>query len=91
MAEQFASGRKAWGLCDRCAQRFRLRKLQAETQAGKTVNNLVCPSCFDKDHPQLMQGRRPVHDPQALRDARPDNSYASSGLLADGTPGVGSR
>jgi hypothetical protein len=91
VAEQFASGRKAWGLCDRCSQRFRLRKLQSETKAGVEVNNLVCPSCFDVDHPQLMQGRRPVNDPQALRDSRPDTSYASSGPLADGTPGVGSR
>lgn len=72
MSDAFASGRKAWGICDRCGMRFRLVSLKPETVAGVQLDNRVCKSCFDKDHPQLMQGKTPVLDPQALRNPRPD-------------------
>ena len=73
MANQYAAGKKALGICDRCGFRFLLKKLKGETRKGASVGNLVCVSCFDEDHPQLMVGSRPVSDPQALRNPRPDN------------------
>lgn len=73
----YASGKYALGLCDRCGRAFRLLELREETVAGQPANNRVCWSCFDQDHPQLMLGREPMDDPQALRNARPDN-YVSN-------------
>ena len=39
---------------------------------------MVCRECWEADHPQLMLGMYPVDDPQALRNPRPDRSYAAS-------------
>ena len=91
MGNRFASGKKAIAECDRCGQRFLLKKLKKEIIKGKTFDLLVCPECWDPDHPQLHLGEFPVDDPQALRNPRPDRSYVASGLLADGYQGEGSR
>lgn len=91
MANQFASGKNAIAECDRCGQRFKLQRLRGEVVKLKPVNNLVCPACWDPDHPQLQLGMYPVQDPQAVRNPRPDRSYYASGLLPSGFPGEGSR
>jgi hypothetical protein len=91
MSNRFASGKKAIAECDRCGQRFKLRQLRTEIVKTKEYNLLVCPECWDPDHPQLQLGMYPVSDPQGLRNPRPDRSYVTSGLLADGYPGGGSR
>jgi len=91
MGNRFASGKKAIAECDRCGQRFLLKRLKKEIIKGKTFDLLVCPECWDPDHPQLHLGEFPVDDPQALRNPRPDRSYVASGLLADGYQGEGSR
>jgi hypothetical protein len=91
MGNRFASGKKAISECDRCGQRFLLKKLKKEIIKGKNFDLLVCPECWDPDQPQLHLGEFPVDDPQALRDPRPDRSYVASGLLADGYQGEGSR
>ena len=91
MGNRFASGKNAISECDRCGQRFKLTILKKQVLKTKTINFLVCPSCWDPDHPQLQLGMYPVSDPQGLRDPRPDRSYVASGLLADGLPGEGSR
>lgn len=91
MANRFASGKIAIAECDRCGFRFKLKDLKKLVVKTKTFNTLVCTSCWDPDHPQLQLGMYPVNDPQGLRDPRPDRSYVSSGLLADGFPGEGSR
>lgn len=75
---KFANGAKAGAFCDRCNFRFPLGKLRTETIRGKTTNWLVCNSCWDEDHPQNFQGMTPVHDPQAIRNPRPDPSLAES-------------
>ncbi len=72
MGNQFASGKIAWGLCDRCGFRQLLNELKGETVKQKRTGLLVCGSCWDADHPQLMQGTRPISDPQALRNPRKD-------------------
>ena len=91
MGNRFASGKNAISECDRCGQRFKLKVLKTEIIKLKNYNLLVCPECWDPDHPQLQLGMFPVDDPQALRNPRPDRSYVVSGLLADGYSGGGSR
>jgi hypothetical protein len=91
MSNRFASGKNAIAECDRCGQRFKLKVLKTEIIKTKEYNLMVCPPCWDPDHPQLQLGMYPVDDPQALRNPRPDRSYVLSGLLADGELGGGSR
>ena len=91
MGNRYASGKNAIAECDRCGQRFKLKILKTEIIKTKEYNLMVCPPCWDPDHPQLQLGMWPVDDPQALRNPRPDRSYVISGLLADGELGGGSR
>ena len=91
MGNRFAAGKHAISECDRCGQRFKLKVLKTEIIKTKKYDLLVCPACWDPDHPQLQLGMWPVDDPQALRNPRPDRSYVVSGLLADGESGGGSR
>jgi hypothetical protein len=79
MSNRFASGKNAIAECDRCGQRFKLKVLKTEIIKTKQYNLLVCPECWDPDHPQLQLGMWPVDDPQALRNPRPDRSYVLSG------------
>jgi len=70
--QRFASGKKAKGVCDVCGFTYKLRELKTTTVKGRVTNIKACPECWDEDHPQLRLGEFPVHDPQALRDPRPD-------------------
>lgn len=91
MGNRFASGRNAIAECDRCGFRFKLTALRKEVVKTKIQNVLVCSECWSPDQPQLQLGMFPIDDPQAVRNPRPDRSYVSSGLLADGYQGEGSR
>jgi hypothetical protein len=104
MGNRFASGKWAIAECDRCGQRYKLKELKKQVLKTKTYNLLVCPTCWDPDHPQLQLGMYPVDDPQALRDPRKDLSYFQSGATglqltntpnttvdSDGVPAEGSR
>ena len=91
MGNRFASGKNSIAECDRCGFRFKLTKLKMEVVKTKLYQLLVCPQCWDPDHPQLQLGMYPVDDPQGVRNPRPDRSYVASGLLADGSTGEGSR
>jgi hypothetical protein len=91
MGNRFTSGKNSISECDRCGQRFKLTLLKKEVIRTKTYNLLVCPECWDPDHPQLLLGLYPVDDPQAVRNPRPDQSYYQSGLTTDGSLGGGSR
>ena len=79
MGNRFASGKNAIAECDRCGFRFKLTVLKTEIIKLKKYDLLVCPQCWDPDHPQLQLGMFPVDDPQALRNPRPDRSYVVSG------------
>ena len=68
MSSEFASGRYAFGFCDRCGFRYDLNELKAEFEDKKP-------------NPQLQLGRFRVFDPQTLRDPRPDNSKIESQSL----------
>lgn len=72
MSTSFATGRIAWGMCDRCGQRQQLRSLRDQVVDQKATGLMVCKECLDVDHPQLRLGKTPVFDPQALRNPRPD-------------------
>lgn len=91
MATRYAVGKWAFGFCDICGQRYPLSKLRHLTIKTKRTNILACPEDWNPDHPQLQLGMYPVEDAWALRNPRPDTSYQTSGLTADGTPGEGSR
>lgn len=91
MGNRFASGKWAISVCDRCGQGYKLRVLKKEVIKGRNYDLLVCPTCWDPDHPQLHLGEQPVYDPQGLRNPRPDRSYVTSGLDANGYPSGGSR
>jgi hypothetical protein len=83
MPTPYARGKRAFGFCDVCAQRYPLAKLRSNVVAGRTTNTLACPECTDPDHPQNWQGRYPVNDPQALRNPRPDTGLAASREIPD--------
>lgn len=91
MGSPYAAGKGAIAICDRCGFQFKLKQLKGETVKTKPVNNQVCPTCWDLDHPQLQLGMYPIEDPQALRNPRPDTSYFVSGLTSTGSFGGGSR
>jgi hypothetical protein len=91
MPSQFASGKYAISICDRCGQQFKLKELKKLVVKTQIKNILVCRECWDPDQPQLQLGMYPVNDPQALRNPRPDTSYVVSGLDVDGDPSGGSR
>ena len=91
MGNRFASGKNSIAECDRCGQRYKLKQLKKEIIKLKTYNLLVCPECWDPDHPQLQLGMFPVDDPQAVRNPRHDQTYVTSGTNADGFPSGGSR
>lgn len=91
MANKFAAGQRAIAECDRCGQRYKLKQLRELIIRTKKTNILVCPTCWEPDHPQNMQGMYPIEDPQALKNPRPDNTYLQSGIDVLGFPSMGSR
>lgn len=91
MGSPFASGKISIACCDRCGFQFLLKNLQYQVVKQKRTGLLVCHTCYDIDHPQLMLGTFPVYDPQALRNPRRDNSYLQSGLTVDDSLAQGSR
>lgn len=74
---RYAQGKRAFGFCDRCYQRFDLKELKYQPYDQKPLRLRVCVACLDKDHPQLQLGKVPVYDPQALYDPRPDTNPGS--------------
>jgi hypothetical protein len=91
MGNRFSSGKNSIAECDRCGFRFKLHQLRREVVKTKNYELLVCGPCWDPDQPQLQLGMYPVDDPQGVRNPRPDRSYITSGLLANGFQGEGSR
>jgi hypothetical protein len=86
MSNRFASGKYSHGYCERCGFRVKLSELKSEAVRGRITGNLICPSCFDPDHPQNFQGMTPVDDPQALRNPSPDPALEASRQIPDNEP-----
>jgi hypothetical protein len=79
MSTKYASNKRAHAFCDRCGFRYKLRELKEIIQKTKKTNLLVCPTCWESDHPQLKVGMYPVSDPQSLLRPRPDNTLGADG------------
>lgn len=82
VSPKFASGKYAWGMCDRCGIRARLLSLRMESKMGRQINLRTCETCWDADHPQNFLPKFVQNDPQALRWARPDTGEEPSRILA---------
>jgi hypothetical protein len=91
MPNRFASGKFSIAMCDICGFQFKLKKLKSQVVKTKQINDRVCSECWSPDHPQLQLGMYPVEDPQAVRNARRDTTYVTSGTNVDGYPSGGSR
>lgn len=78
---QFAVGKRALGICDRCGLTHRLNELKTEYVKDRPNGLRVCWLCLDKDHPQLRHGEQVVDDAEALRDPRPDTNVDDSRTL----------
>jgi len=88
MPNKYSGGKYSIAECDRCGQRYKLKQLRKLVVKQQIKNIKVCPECWEPDQPQLSLGMYPVDDPQAVREPRPDVSYAvsgSSGLQINGS------
>ena len=72
MSNRFATNNKALAECDICGFRYKLKELRDLIVRGNNTNLKACIECWGPDQPQNRQGMFPVHDPQAIRDPRPD-------------------
>ncbi len=68
----YASGKHAYGICDRTGFRYPLKDLVWEFQDGHRTGFRVGKDVVDPDQPQNFLGRIRVNDPQSLLDPRPD-------------------
>ena len=76
---KYASNKRAIAECDRCGFRYMLKELKEIIRRTKKTNLLVCPTCWETDHPQSRIGMQRVNDPQSLFRPRPDNSLGAGG------------
>ena len=90
MGNRFASGNKTIAECDICGFRYKLKELRNIVIKGRDTNVKACRECWSGDHPQNKLGELPVHDPQAVRNPRPDFAgYDSSRNIQWGWNPVG--
>ncbi len=82
----YASGKNAFGFCDRTGFRYKLRDLVPQIEAGRPNGMLVGKDVLDVDNPQWKLGMINMSDPQALRDPRPDGGYDQSRQLSAFNP-----
>lgn len=73
MSSLYASNKRALGICDRCGFQYKLKELKSEVERHSRNHLLVCKECLDLPHPQDFLGEKPIYDPQALRNPRPDS------------------
>ena len=89
MTVPYARGPLARGECDRCGRsELRLSELKYQIFNQRNTNWKVCPDCLEQDHPQLMLGKVPVNDPQALWQPRRDIDRLTSEQLGSWSPWV---
>jgi len=69
---EFASSKNTIAECDICGFQYKLRKLRRLVIKNVETDLKACEECWNPSQPQLMLGMFPVHDPQAVRDPRPD-------------------
>lgn len=86
----FAVGKKAYGFCDRCDFRYKLSRLKEEVINDTRTGILVCPVCWDPDHPQLHLDEANTPEGIGLRNPRPDRGEDESRRLYGFDPVGGS-
>ena len=79
----FASGKHAFGLSDRSGFRYRIKDMRKEWNGS-----LVGKDEYEEKHPQLTPSRVPT-DPEAIRNARPDNDDDLSSFVVYTNTGLG--
>lgn len=80
----YASGRYAWGECQKCGLRFKYLQLRSD---GHWRHLRVCPDCYDPRHPQERLLR--VSDAVALWRPSPESRHAPTiPVLAGETAGT---
>tara|TARA_R100001443_G_scaffold112382_1_gene125894 strand:- start:1727 stop:2884 length:1158 start_codon:yes stop_codon:yes gene_type:complete len=93
----YASGKHAFGFCDRTGFRYKLKDLVPQIEAGRPNGMLVGKDVVDVDNPQWKLGMINMSDPQALRNPRPDGGFDQSRELSafdpvgGGNTAMGSR
>jgi len=70
----YASGKHAYGICDRSGFRYKLDDLVYEVQDGRRTGLRVGYDIVDPDQPQNFLGQVNTTDPQSLLNPRPDSS-----------------
>lgn len=74
-----ASGKYAYGFCDRTGQRWPLHMLKEEYVQGVPTGLRVGPDVWDDDHPQNWVGMLGDYsDAQSLENPRPDLAKRAS-------------
>ena len=68
----YASGKRAYGICDRTGFRYKLEDLVFEVQHGVKTGLRVGKDVLDPDQPQNFLGNINTSDPQSLLNPRPD-------------------
>lgn len=74
MTSAFALGKHAKAECDKCGFTTPYRSLRHSVFNRSRTGSLVCPTCFDPDHPQTFLYEVDKTDPQALRNPRPEKN-----------------
>ena len=78
----FATGKHAIAICDRCGQQYKFHRLRKEWNGLMT-----CPECYEPKHPQLDPPHHKA-DAQALpwsRPARQESLVVQAGAPGDST------
>ena len=78
---QYAAGKHALGICDRCGFQYKLLELKPVYVKKQKTGLLVCAECWEPSHPQLELGSQPIYDPLALRNPRPDTGLELSRVV----------
>ena len=69
-----ASGKHAYGICDKTGFRYKLSDLVFEVKNGSRTGMRVGKDVVDQDHPQNFVGRVRATDSQSLLNARPNRT-----------------
>ena len=78
---RFATGKLAYGFCDRGGHRVPLKDLVPQYENRRPNGLLVDKTMLDIDHEQLQVGRVDSGDNQTLQDPRPDTARKESTAL----------
>lgn len=87
---KYATGKHAFGFCDRTGFRYPLSELVDEYVNGRPTGLRVGADMVDADHPQLRLADMDFSDGIALMDPRPDPSLSDSRRMSSFDPvGIG--